>query len=417
MGQGQHQSLSVTVAPSALHKSLKVPTSKSYANRLLILAALEEKGALLKDLPESTDVTAMLSAFRAIGLKVEVKGPDTIWVEGPFLSVDGKNKNLGPCSMYTGDGGTTNRFLIPLLARGERCYQVDAAPGMRARPMGELEQEIKSLGATITKGSEKDPFWYQVQGPFKLNGKELKVDSSRSTQFASGMYLALADQDIKVHSIDMEASESYFAMTEMLVQKFRQKKLSYQVPLDFSSLSYPLALALIAGEVVIENGAPADPFQADSLFLGLLEKLGYPAFYKNETKTLIFKGGRSIPAFEFSCAPCPDLTPTLAFVAAHATGTSILKDVGVLKYKESDRIKEICNILQAFGVEHTYNSTKEEITIRGRTQILPKVEITPPPDHRIIMMAYLFMRSNQGGTIHEAQHVAKSFPNFFSIMA
>ncbi|HAZ13095.1 MAG: hypothetical protein A2X86_09895 [Bdellovibrionales bacterium GWA2_49_15] len=403
----------IDVTPSPFSKTLQVPTSKSYANRLLVLAALEPKGTVIENLPESTDVVSMLDAFKHIGIKVEKLENERYFIQGPFPIVE-DTVGKKPIYLETGDGGTTNRFLMPLLARGLRQYRLRASLHMQARPMQELETTLAQMGVQIRKGGSGDDFWYEIQGPMVAIPKEMKIDSSRSTQFASGLCLALADCSTTVVADSLVASESYFSLTQDLVFKFRSRKVNYRVPVDFSSLSYPLALALLNGEAHVLNCFERDLFQADSLFLPLLETLGAKmSFDKNG---LHFKGVRRYSGFDFDCAPCPDLTPTLAFVAAHADGQSQLKNLGVLHYKESDRVREIIEILKAFRCEYVYNSQEEILTIEGRKAPFLAANIMPPPDHRIIMMAYLFMRANQGGTLNNVQHVAKSFPRFFEIM-
>ncbi|MBI2519670.1 MAG: hypothetical protein HYV97_04615 [Bdellovibrio sp.] len=402
------------ITPSSFLKEIQVPTSKSYANRLLILAALEAKGAIIESLPDSTDVLSMLEAFKHIGIKVQRLDNERYFIQGPFPIVEDSVVSK-PIYLETGDGGTTNRFLFPLLARGVRPYRLRASLHMQSRPMQEMESSLSQLGVRIRRGGSSDDFWYEIQGPMLAIPKELKIDSSRSTQFASGLFLALADCSTTVIADALAASESYFALTQDLVKKFRARQINYRVPVDFSSLSYPLALALLGGKAHITNCFERDLFQADSLFLPFLETLGAQLSFNEDG--LHFKGVKKYKGFEFDCAPCPDLTPTLAFVAAHADGQSRLKNLNVLHYKESDRVREIVEVLKAFRCEYAYNPADEVLTIHGRKAPLLAANITPPPDHRIIMMAYLFMRANQGGKLHNIQHVAKSFPGFFEIMS
>ena len=411
---GYNVDTTVDVAKAPFRKTINVPTSKSYANRLLILAALESKGATIENIPASTDVLSMLEAFAQIGLKVEKLDEEKYFIKGPFPIVEYSEAGT-PLYLETGDGGTTNRFLIPLLARGVRRYRLRASSHMKSRPMEELEIALTQMGVSVKRGGASDDFWYEIQGPMCSIPSELKIDSSRSTQFASGLCLALADCSTVVVANAIMASESYFSLTQDLVKQFRAHKVNYRVPVDFSSLSYPLALALLGGEVHVRNCFERDLFQADSLFLPLLEKLGARLSFAPDG--LHFAGVKSYQGFEFDCAPCPDLTPTLAFVAAHAQGESRLKNLGVLHYKESDRVREIIQVLKAFRCQYNYDSANEILTITGRSGNFLATDISPPPDHRIIMMAYLFMRANQGGRLQNIEHVAKSFPGFFEIMS
>ena len=141
------------------------------------------------------------------------------------------------------------------------------------------------------------------------------------------------------------------------------------------------------------------------------------------------KGGLSI-----DCSPCPDLAPTLAFLCAHATApstnpsalVSLLHGLDALPYKESDRLKEIGNLLGLMGVRWRREEKGEGKRIfiergeergKGEEKRPGKfVHYQAPRDHRMAMAAYLFMRAWGGGIIHQAECVDKSFPHFFDVM-
>ena len=123
------------VTKGSIAGAITVPSSKSHANRALILAAISSHDVLLTNIPPSTDVLTMLDCFNKIGLKVE-KNKYGIKIIGSFpeceTSID------SPLVLETGDGGTTNRFLIPLLALGKREYIIQPFGHMKKRPMETL---------------------------------------------------------------------------------------------------------------------------------------------------------------------------------------------------------------------------------------------------------------------------------------
>lgn len=403
--------LSYKVEVTPFDKEIRVPTSKSYANRLLVLAAISKEPTWVRDLPASTDVINMLNCFKQLGLEIERSGEDVL-IKNSFPECE--NDKDKPLELETGDGGTTNRFIIPFLARGSRPYFVLAEGGMRSRPMNHLEDAIRSLGAAMDKGSEEDPYWYKIQGPCQSMPNSLEVDSSISTQFPTGVALAFADTSLTVTPKNLQSSRAYYDMTLTLIEQFREGKRDFIVPVDFSSLGYPLALALVAGKVTVKNCHEIDEFQADSAFFDIIKLTG--GSYRFSGAGLTVEKNDKLKGFNLDCSKCPDLVPTLGFVAAYANGESRLQNLEVLRHKESDRITEVINVLQAFNVSFEYDDTLYELLIRGGNPSAEFVEYSPPADHRIIMMAYLFMRMNKGGKIHEAQHVAKSFPGFFETL-
>lgn len=390
------------VVARAFNAKISVPTSKSYANRILILAALEKNDVVIEDLPDSTDVLNLLKAFEIIGLKVLRNNNETI-IRGSFPDCENGREDL--CIVPTGDGGTTTRFLIPLLALGKRLYQVEPEGGMRERPMDEMFETLQSLGVKYHfKVKDK---WLQLQGPMSPPSS-LTIDCRRSTQFASAFVLVLGAE--KISFKNLETSEAYLEMT-ISCKKIGSQKY-WKVPVDFSSLSYPVALAAVMGRVHITNCLALDPLQADSVLLKLLPQLGCPLDWCEDG--LIVQKSEGLKPIQYDCSQCPDLVPTLAYLACFAQGESFLTGLEVLKYKESDRLSEISKVLEAFSVEHTHGAGF--LKISGGTAQKKSMTYHPPADHRLVMMTYLMMRSLGGGELDQVHHVKKSFPQFFELM-
>ena len=400
-----------SVKPEQLEKSLVVPTSKSYANRLLILAAIDKSEVTLKNLPESTDVINMLKCFKEIGLDIHQSGSDCI-IKNSFPDCE-QLSDKEEVVLHTGDGGTTNRFIIPFLGRGKKKYKIIPDGHMRKRPMEEVINGLKAIG--VDTGFEDENCWIWVRGAAK-QGTSVKISCEKSTQFVTGFMLAFADKSISIEAINLDGSLAYFNMTKYLVDRFQKQVEDYVVPVDYSSISYPLALGALSGKLTLTNVIEKDPYQADSVFLDILEAIG--ASLKWESGGLVIKPSLNLLTISHDCSGCPDLTPTLAFLAAHIDGESVLKNLEVLRYKESDRIEEIIDVLKAFDVKYRFDKEKCDLYINGSsTKTYKKITYEPPADHRIIMMTYLFMIRNQGGEISNIHHVKKSFPTFTEVFS
>ncbi len=299
--------------------------------------------------------------------------------------------------------------MLAMLARGQNSYIVRPDPLFLKRPIDDFLAQLSSLGVYVEKGED----YIKIKGPIKFEGDQLIIDSAISSQFASAFALSLADKDIKVVAKNLEASEKYLALTYHLIEKFKNGIRKFSVPLDFSSLSYPLALAALNGEVRVENYQGRDFYQADSTFIEILQKIGADIFEGNDH--LVVRKSSNLKSLEIDCSKCLDLVPTLSFLFSYIPGKTILKNIKALSYKESDRIIEILKLLNLFKIENRLLDNFD-LEIIGTSQKSPFVEYDAPKDHRMIMTAYLFMRLNEGGIIKNFKAVDKSFPEFFQLL-
>ena len=395
----------IRVLPGDFYKSLSIPTSKSYANRLLILGSVFPGEVILDSMPQATDVTNLISSLRKVGLIINEKFGQIV-ISNSFLQCEVEGQEI---VLETGDGGTTNRFLMAMLARGQNTYILKPDPLFLKRPIEDFLKKISSLGVFVEKGHD----FIKIKGPIKFKGELLQIDSFFSSQFSSAFALSLADKDIKILAQNLEASQKYLSLTHHLIDKFKQGIRKFSVPIDFSSLSYPLALAALAGEVRIENFKEIDPYQADSIFLEILKKMGVEVI--KESAYLLVGKSTNLTPLEIDCSECLDLVPTLAFLVSHIPGKSILKNVKGLSYKESNRILEIQKLLNLFKKESRLND-QYHLEIIGSTQKSPYLEYDAPIDHRMIMTAFLFLKVNNGGIIKNYKAVNKSFPEFFELL-
>ncbi len=387
---------------------LEVPTSKSISNRLLILAAQSSSPVILRGLSDSTDVLRLIDCLRMCGVTLSRSGANTI-IHGPFPQCEKRSHEV--IELKTGDGGTTNRFLLPLLALGENHYRLITSEKMQARPNRPLFEALENLGASLILPQSGDDFWVEVKGSGGLKG-QVTIDSSLSTQFASGLMLATWNSSVNVTIDKLSSSQAYLQLTINLIEEWKKGRRDFTIPVDSSSLSYPLALGAVKGRVLITNGLEIDATQADSILLELFKEWGITM---TSTTSGLSIEKSTIPAFSFNGAGCPDLIPTLCYLAAFSQGKCELSGLEVLRHKESDRLEEVCRLLALFAVDHHLDSANHCLTIVGNPRRRSPHRIYyPPADHRMIMVGYLFMRSLSGGELHHCQHVAKSFPHFFS---
>ncbi len=395
----------------SFNKSVVVPTSKSHANRALIIGAIRGQGFTIRQLPESTDVKTMIACLKNVGLKIEQTGSEFTF-QNSFPACE-KETSKEIIDLNTGDGGTTNRFLIALLSRGKKTYRFFPTEKMSDRPINDLLEPLKQLEVNINLNLDQPGPWLTIKGPASMiKTSKVKIDCQKSTQFASAMMLAFDQLPLTIDMVNVEASSTYIDLTQEILKQTRSTQ-SYTLPVDFSSLSYPAAFGAILGKCLITNCVEIDQLQSDSKFTVILKTIGADVELKESGLTIT--SSPVLKPLDVEIKNYPDLFPTLVFLAAHIEGKSLFSHLEILKHKESDRLSEMLKLLDAFKVQYEYDFQNGVLTIMGKSQpSYPFATVKPARDHRIVMAAYMFMRANNGGELFESDCVEKSFPGFFT---
>jgi 3-phosphoshikimate 1-carboxyvinyltransferase len=118
--------------------------------------------------------------------------------------------------------------------------------------------------------------------------------------------------------------------------------------------------------------------------------------------------------FNVDGSKCLDLIPNLCFLASHIKGRSRIYNIKNLKHKESDRVEGICQVLDQVGVNYKVDDNSIEIEGPYNINSLKKIETLA--DHRIVMLASLFLKICGGGEVTNSKTVAKSNSNFFKLL-
>src|SRR5687768_7350158 len=145
------------ISKGSLPRIVKVPPSKSYANRALILAALKESPVTISNLPEASDVTFLVQALEKIGLRIKSQNAE-LTIETSFPQCESNDVTID-----VGEGGTTARFLSALLLSGRKRYTLKLGNRLKERPWSEFIHNVKALGASAEM---KDDLLI-LQGPVK----------------------------------------------------------------------------------------------------------------------------------------------------------------------------------------------------------------------------------------------------------
>ena len=285
-------------------------------------------------------------------------------------------------------------------------------------------EPLRQLGVQVRDGGGFLPI--EVQGP--IHGGKIKVDGSVSSQFITGLLLALplAEEDTTLY-VDSPVSTPYIDMTidtarhfgveimhnegdysEFFIEGSQQyTPTDLAIEGDWSGAASILVAGAIAGEVTVKNLSTLSK-QADTAICRALERAGAGIVIEQDSITV---SKRNLRAFEFDATNCPDLFPALAALAAAAEGASVIKGTNRLRHKESDRAETICSEYEKLGIEVDI-SEDNIMRIRGG-EIHPATTFSHD-DHRIAMsLAISALRCKGEVVIENAECVEKSYPTFF----
>ncbi|HUP94862.1 MAG TPA: 3-phosphoshikimate 1-carboxyvinyltransferase, partial [Burkholderiales bacterium] len=166
--------------------TVRLPGSKSISNRMLLLAALAEGETILRDVLDSDDTRYMLDALRALGVECNSEGERTVRVLGTAGRLP-----VGHGDLFLGNAGTAFRPLTAVLAVIGGEYRLSGVPRMHERPIGDLVDALRSIGARIDYLGEAGFPPLQIHpGKPKLD-QTVKVRGSVSSQFLTGLLIAL----------------------------------------------------------------------------------------------------------------------------------------------------------------------------------------------------------------------------------
>jgi 3-phosphoshikimate 1-carboxyvinyltransferase len=407
---------------------LVVPPSKSLTNRYLNLALLAGAPATIDRPLEAEDTQAFLAALAVCGFQVEKEEEEWRLEPGPLPAA---------AAIDCGASGTMLRFLTAALAALPGRWRLDGVPRLRERPVGPLVDALRALGARIRCGEREGYAPLEIDGG-TLGGGATVVDAGASSQFLSALLMAALRAPAEV-SVEVAAltSEPYLDLTLAAVARFgghvervagsgafvvRPSPLAagrLRVDGDFSAACYPAAAAALTGGEVVLAGLPRGSAQGDRGFFDLLARMGAAVEWRGDEEVSVRgASGGTLAAAAADLAAMPDQVPTVAALAPFARGTTRIRDVPHLRWKESDRLRAMAGQLAAAGVpveERADGLTIPGVWAERSPADLPSAPVTIDPhgDHRIAMSMALVGLRRPGIAIADPHVVAKSYPGFW----
>ncbi len=382
--------MDITIYPQNLSGTVAAIPSKSQAHRLLICAAFADKPTILLCPETNRDMDATADCLRALGAQIErtEQGYHVI----PCVRIP--SRAVLPCC----ESGSTLRFLLPVVG----ALGVDVTLTMEGRlphrPLSPLWEEMERMGCSLSRPTENT---IRCQG--KLHSGQYYIDGGVSSQFITGLMLALSllDEESHLHITGKLQSAPYVDMTREAMSLFGVTGDSYggkkfvspgelTVEGDWSNGAFFLAAKALGSDITVTNLNESSS-QGDRAVFELLPQLE-----------------KTCPTI--SAADIPDLVPILSVVAAANRG-AVFADIQRLRLKESDRVASVIAMIESLG--GCANATEDTLTISPAE--LKGGTVDSQNDHRIAMAAAIAATvCAQPVTILGAEAVNKSYPQFWA---
>jgi len=401
----------------ALDSEITVPGSKYIANRVLLLAALANGISKISNVPENDDINATIEALRTFGVKINKKNDELI-INGTNGKIRAPDKEINVCN-----SGTLMRLITGFASLAGGKTTITGSERIKQRPIKELLTSLNDLGIKCSSKNNGFPP-VEVNGG-TLDGGKTGIKGNVSSQFISSLLIisTYAKNDVEIIVEDGLVSKNYVDMTINLMRifgvnvirdnykKFKVKSKqgyntkNYTIPADWSSANYFLAAAAVVPGKIKANGLDLSQ-KGEAEFVDMLKKMGCKVNRNKSSIEVI--GNKKLNAVEADMSTMPDSVQTLAAVAVFAKGATRIKNIGNLKYKESDRINDTASELKKIGIKAV--AKDDELIIEGGNP--SSAAIDPHNDHRMAM-SFALIGLKTGIKIKNPECVAKSFPNFW----
>ena len=415
--------MKLKVTPSTVDGQTLAPPSKSYTHRALILGALAQGETVISNYLESDDARYTADALRTLGVDIRVTD-DTVRITGS----NGKlSVQPGKETIFAGNSGSTVRMVAPLTALTKSRVVFEGEPRLYQRPVSDLLVALKAMGVEANSINRDGFPPIEIHGG-TLWGGQVVVSGMITSQHVSGLIMVApyARRNVRIKISGKLLSKPYVNITINAMRAFggevgnlnyeqfmvtagkRYQGREYTIEGDYSSAAYFFAMGAIGQNAITVTGLNPKSVQGDRHFLKLLSRMGSDVKYGKGEVTVSQK--RPLTGITLDMGDNPDIVQPLAVVAAFARGKTLIKNIGHLIYKETDRINNTTSELRKMGV--TVDVTDNTMLITGGQ---PKgTEVESHNDHRLVMSLATAALFADGETIiNGAEAVSKSYPGFF----
>ena len=420
----------------SLSGEVEVPGDKSISQRAVIIGLASIGQTVIISILDSEDVYYTLKAVEALGAKVDInKNKKFLTIKGVGLG----NFKSPKKPIYMGNSGTGTRLLIGLVAGSNATVTFYGDESLSNRPMDRIINPLKKMGANFIFSEEKKlpitvigarkkgitmPIKYkspvasaQIKSAIILAGLTARGSTEIEEPYKSRNYTEVMLKKCGV-DINSKISKKYVNTVTVSGTSYL-KNSNFNIPSDPSSaLFIVVACLIIKGSKVKIKNILYDSMRL-KVFKILIKMGGKIKINKTSIDTceIIAKYSilKNINLHKSETTPLIDEFPALSIAAACGKGRMIMKGLGELRYKESDRFKSISEGLRYAGVQ--VNTFKDDMEIIGTRKVLGGNTIVAKNDHRIAMSFNLLnLFSEKPIKVIGNESIMSSSPNFFSTL-
>ena len=396
------------------------PPNKSYTHRAIFLAALSDGKSIVKNVLNSSDIKATISACNAFGVEVH-EDNDIVTIRNTIGST------VQGSMIDAQNSGTTIRIAIAIAALSGGNTMLTGDESLKKRPMQPILDSLQTLGVS----SESDGGLPPITIKGKIKGNEVNIDGKISSQFISALLIIAPrlENGLIINIQGELVSKPYIDLTIAIMKEFGvivnseipykkyvvkhqiYKPTTFTVPSDFSNLALLLASNVLLGDGLEIEISLGNLPQGDEAIIDILEELGVNVTLNGNIITT--KSPKMLTGGRFDLSNTPDLLPALAILSLKSSEPIEIFNVKHARYKETDRIAIISRELKKIGiVVEEYEDGMKLIS----NENLSSGELNSENDHRLFMAFSIAAMYIGDCTVTDPDSVQISYPNFISDM-
>ena len=396
------------------------PPNKSYTHRAIFLAALSDGKSIVKNVLNSSDIKATISACNAFGVEVH-EDNDIITIRNTIGST------VQGSMIDAQNSGTTIRIAIAIAALSGGNTMLTGDESLKKRPMQPILDSLQTLGVS----SESDGGLPPITIKGKIKGNEVNIDGKISSQFISALLIIAPrlENGLIINIQGELVSKPYIDLTIAIMKEFGvivnseipykkyvvkhqiYKPTTFTVPSDFSNLALLLASNVLLGDGLEIEISLGNLPQGDEAIIDILEELGVNVTLNGNIITT--KSPKMLTGGRFDLSNTPDLLPALAILSLKSSEPIEIFNVKHARYKETDRIAIISRELKKIGI--VVEEHEDGMTLTSNEN-LSSGELNSENDHRLFMAFSIAAMYIGDCTVTDPDSVQISYPNFISDM-
>ncbi|OGK07800.1 MAG: 3-phosphoshikimate 1-carboxyvinyltransferase [Candidatus Riflebacteria bacterium GWC2_50_8] len=414
-------------AAASLGGELEFAGDKSISHRLVLISLLNKGQIEITNLSPCEDVKRSLRAVEQLGVTVSWKKRSVL------LQNPGSLARQGHYQIDCGNSGTTARLLTGILAGQPGFYRLIGDESLSRRPMQRIIEPLNAMNANI---SACDNLPIEIAGSRSLRAVDFN-NRTGSAQVKSAVILAALQAFGETSIFEQRSGRDH---TERMLSRLNMPlnvtsdgitikgpaeltgDYHFDVPGDISSAAFfAVAASILPDSQLMLKNVLLNHTRTG--FIKVLQRMGARIDTHEIAGAWEPHGNISIKSARLNATSIDadevpsliDELPILAVAMAFANGTSRVTGAGELRYKETDRIRDLISQLKTAGVDCRQFEDGFEIT--GPTVIDRAVCLDSFNDHRLAMsFAVMALNSSEGIDIKNTDCIDISFPEFFATL-